>query len=214
MRATEWNFGEQTSAETREELQRRIEHASSLDEILDFWFLEKGNRLGLSVSISEEDDTVNQDTIALFLDDSDGTSVCSVDLFRTDLMDMYPEVAPFDSFVKGWNKNRPCLELHERKFKLWMKSLGFSDSYALMSRIGPRSAALPVMLSFALSGKGVVEAHHVKLEHYPDEDYKADLKEEDIDLTDYFNLHAAYMKNPASRSGMMTMFDPFYCRKV
>jgi hypothetical protein len=70
------------------------------------------------------------------------------------------------------------------------------------------------MLSFALSGKGVVEAHHVNVQDYSDEDYGADLDEEGIDLNDYFNLYAAYMKDPTRRSGTMTMFDPLYCRKT
>jgi hypothetical protein len=214
MRTSDWTFGEQTSAETREELRQRIENASSLEEIFDFWFLEKGKRLGLSVSVSEETDTVNHDRVALFLDDGDGVPVCSVDLFRSDLITWYPKVVPFDSFVKEWSQESLHLELYDRKYERWMKSLGFTESYALMSCVGPRSAAIPVMLSFALSGKGVVEAHHVNVQDYSDEDYGADLDEEGIDINNYFNLYATYLKDPTSVSATRTMFDPFYCRKT
>jgi hypothetical protein len=213
MRVGEWSFREQASFETRQELQQLIEQASSLDEIFNVWFLERGNRLGLSMSVTD-DNQVNQDTVALFFDDGDGTELCSVDLFRTDIISMYPQVSSFDSFVKEWCDGGSLLELHDDKYRSWMQSLGFIDSYALMSRIGPRSAAVPLMVSFALSGQGVVEAHHIDLTHYADEDYKADLDEEGIDLNNYFNLYAGYIKNPEKQSSMRTMFDPVYCRKT
>jgi hypothetical protein len=80
-----------------------------------------------------------------------------------------------------------------------------------MSRIGPRSAAMQLMVSFALSGRGVVEAHHIDMKEYDEEDYKADLDEEGIDIKRYFSLSAGYIKNPEKESSMRTMFDPLYC---
>lgn len=213
MRVGEWSFKEQASSEKQQELQKLVEQASSLDEIFDLWFLKMGNRLGLGMSITD-DNQVNQDTVALFFDDGDGTELCSVDLFRTDIISMYPLVSSFDSFVKQWPGGGAPLKLHNDKYRSWIKSLGFVDSYALMSRIGPRSAVMPLMVSFALSGHGVVEARHIGIIHYADEDYKADLDEEGIDLNDYFQLNAGYIRNPEKKSSMRGMFDPFYCRKV
>jgi hypothetical protein len=213
MRVSEWRFREQATFETRQELQQLIEQASSLDEIFNVWFLKRGKRLGLSMSVTD-DNRVSQDTVALFLNDGDGTELCSVDLFRTDIISMYPQVSSFNSFVKEWCDDGAPLTLHDDKYRSWMQSLGFIDSYTLMTRIGPRSAAMPLMVSFALSGQGVVEAHHINITDYADEDYKADLDEEGIDLNHYFKLYAGYLKNPENESSMRTMFDPFYCRKI
>jgi hypothetical protein len=211
MRALEWSFNETASLEHRQELQERIEQARSLDQVFDFWFVERGNRLGLSFSV-DDSGKVNDERIVLFFDTEKGNEVGSVDLSRSEVLAMYPDAISFNSFVKGWTKRSPSLELHEEKYESWLGELGFIDSYALMSRIGPRGAAIPLMLSFALSKGGVVEARHIDEQQLNDEDYKADLEEEGIDLNQYFHLYASYIKDPESRGSMRTMFDPVYCR--
>lgn len=212
MRVLEWTFSEAASVESRRDLQKIVEQAASLDEIFDLWFLERGNRLGLSVAV-EDDGKVSDEKIALFFDTGGGVEVGTAYLSRRDIMEMYPGVSSFDSFVKGWNKQSPRLALHEDAYASWIENLGFIDSYALMCRVGPREAAIPLMVSFALSKNGAVEAHHIDAKQLNDEDYKADLDEEGIDLRDYFNVYASYLENPASQGSMMTMFDPFYCHK-
>jgi hypothetical protein len=213
MRTVEWCFGEHISAETRVELQQSIERASSLDEVFDLWFLDRGMRFGLCLS-SEQDGTINHDRVVLFIDDSDGNEMCSVDVFREDLLKLYPGLSSFDSFVIGWDVRKLNLELDEDKYSSWQHELGLSDSNALMCKIGPRRAAMSMMVSFALSGKGVAEAHHVNPGDYDDEDYKDDLDEEGINLNDYFHVFATYIPNPSNQHSMRTLFDPVFCRKA
>jgi hypothetical protein len=52
-----------------------------------------------------------------------------------------------------------------------------SESFALMTLIGPRSAALSYSLDFILSAGGIVEIHKVTDPYFSDEDILDDLAE-------------------------------------
>ncbi len=106
------------------------------------------------------------------------------------------------------------MQLDDEKYEQWLEQLGFSCSYALMCRIGSRSGALQLMMSFALSGKGIVEARHIDPKDPGYEDYDVDLAEEGIDLKDYFVVQATYLHHPDRRGSAQSIFDPFYCRKA
>jgi len=213
MKMSESNFAEGTSLEMQSYLRSLVERATSLDDIFNEWFLEKGHRIGLGTALND-DYTVMHEAISLSFDMSDGKELGYVFLSRSEVMEHYPKVESFDSFVKGWSKGHPHLELYDKKYKLWMKELGFSQSFALMASIGPRSAATALMVSFALSRGGATMAQHVNPKHYDDIDYKADLDEEGIDLNDYFYVYARYYKAPDSSMEVGSMFDPVYCRKA
>lgn len=213
MKISESHFAEGTSPEMQSYVLSLVERAVCFDDIFDEWFLEKGHRIGLGTALND-DYAVIREAVSLCFDMSDGTEVGHVLLSRSEVMEQYPKVESFDSFVKGWSKGHPHLELYEKKYKLWMKQLGFSQSFALMASIGPRSAATALMVSFALSSGGVVEAHHINPAHYDDIDYKADLDEEGIHLNEYFHVCAQYSKAPESSMQVASMFDPVYCRKA
>lgn len=213
MKAIEFDFTDAATPEMRTALLRLIEGAATLDEIFEEWFLTQGGRFGLSFATDDDDNQIPE-TLALFFDTADGDSILCATISRSELIKAYPQVAPFNIFVKGWKVESPSLELHERRYKRWLQRLGFTPSYALMARIGSRSGALSVMVSFALSGRGIAEAHHIDPNDPGYEDYELDLDEEGIDLKDYFYIQAAYQQYPSGRRGMRTIFDPFYCRKA
>lgn len=213
MKIQEHTFAPDINAETQAELLQLVEQASSLEDIFDVWFLEKGNRLGLGVAL-DDDGSLSKDLIALYFDTGDGREVCSMYLPRAEVKELYPDIVPFDSFVGKLDERSSHLPLKERKYNQWMKSLGFTRSYALMSRVGPRRAAIPVMLSFALSSGGTVEAHHLNPDHFSDEDYSSDLVEEGIEIGNYFNLYAMYSGNDSATRSRQFMLDPLYCHKA
>jgi len=213
MMIQEYSFAEETTPDVQAEVLQIVQQSSSLDEVFDYWFLKKGNRLGLSVMIND-DDTVNQDGIAVSFDTADGTEVGSVYLLRSEILERYPEAVPFDSFIKGKMRRFAHTEMYDKKYDRWMKSLGFKHSYALMARIGPRKAAMPLMVSFAISKGGTIEAQHITARDYPDEDCKEELEEEGLDMKNYFSLYASYTQNPVSQSAARLMFDPVFCLKT
>lgn len=213
MKIQEFSFAKETTPEIKAELLQLVRQASSLDEIFDYWFLQKGNRISLSVMIND-DGTLSRDSIAVCLDAADGAEVGVAYLLRSEVIQKYSEAVSFDSFIEARAHPFHLFEMHDEKFDEWMASLGFRDSYALMSRIGPRRAAMPLMVSFAMSGGGLVEARHIDLEHYSDEDYKEELDEEGVDFRNYFSLYASYVKNPTYRGSPRLHLDPIYCLKA
>lgn len=213
MKIIEASFTDVASSEMKSSLLALLEQATTLDTIFEEWFLKLGNRFGLSLAV-DDDDSVMRDSFALFFDTSDGTEILSAFIPCSELTKAYPQVAPFNTFVKGWRKQSPALELHERKYERWLKELGFGESYALMSRTGSRSGAMQLMVSFALSGSGIAEAYHIDPKDPCYEDDEAALAEEGIDLKDYFFIGTAYQRHPGRRSTMQTIFDPFYCKKA
>ncbi len=213
MQTTEINFTEAATPEMKSALLGLIERAASLDEIFEEWFVKQGNRFSLGLA-EDDDDTLMPDSISLCFDLSDRTEILSAFVERSELARLYPLVAPFNIFVKGWGKQSPLLQLHEMKYQKWLKRIGFGESDALMCRTGSRSAAMQLMVSFALSGRGFVEAWHIDPKDPFYEDYELDLAEEGIDLKDYFMLHAGYEKRSGLRCTGHTLFDPFYCKKA
>jgi hypothetical protein len=213
MKISESHFAEGTSSEMQSYVLSLVERAVCFDDIFDEWFLEKGHRIGLGTALNDDYEVIGE-AVSLYFDMSDGTKIGHVLLSRREVMEQYPKVESFDSFVKGWSKGHSHLELHDEKHELWMKSLGFSESFALMSVVGPRSAATALMVSFALSSGGVVEVYHINTSDFDDIDYRADLDEEGIDLNDYFHVCAQYSKGPNSSMEVASMFEPVYCRKT
>jgi hypothetical protein len=213
MKPIEIDFSDDATPEMKETLLGLIERATTLDEIFEEWFLKQGNLFGLSLAV-DDDDNVIPNTISIFFDTADRKKILSLTISRHELIKAYPQVAPFSVFVKGWDEQRFRLELHELKYNRWLKRLGFVDSNALMSVTGSRSAALTVMVSFALSGKGIAEVNHLDPNDFDPEDYEADLEEEGIDLEDYFFVMAAYQKGKGGSMCTQALFNPFYCKKA
>ena len=213
MRIIKAEFKDGATPEMRESLTGLIEQATTLDEIFEEWFLKLGHRFGVSVAL-DDDDRVIPNAFSLFFDTSDGEEILYVHLRRSELLQAYPNVAPFQIFIKGWGSEYLGVDMDELKYERWLKSLGFIDSYALMAQVGSRSGALQLMASFALSGKGICELHHIDPTEPFYEDYDYELEEEGIDIGEYFCLHAAYQKNPSCKGTMQTIFDPFYCKKA
>jgi hypothetical protein len=213
MRIIDAEFTDAATAGVKESLSKLIEQATTLDEIFEEWFIKQGHRFGISMAL-DDDDRVIPDTFSLFFETNEGVELLSARLSRSELLHAYPQVAPFNIFVKKWGDLYSGLEMDDGKYKKWLKRLGFTTSYALMAHMGSRSGALQLMASFALSGKGICELRHIDPTEPFYEDYEYELEEEGVDIGEYFCLHAAYQKNPSDRGTMQTVFDPFYCKKA
>lgn len=213
MKTIETEFTEAATPAMRETLVALLERATTLDDIFEEWFLKQGSCFGLSLAVDDDDNYI-PDTIALYFETAEGEDVLCTTISRSELMKAYPQVAPFNIFVKGWVGEHPNLELDEQKYERWLKRLGFTPSDALMCHTGSRDGALSLMVSFALSGRGIAEARHIDPNDSYYEEYASELEEEGIDIKDYFSVYAAYRRHPGGRGGMQTIFDPFYCKKA
>jgi hypothetical protein len=212
MKIQEYTFAPETTPETRKELLEGIERAASLDELFDVWFLQKGYRMGMGTAIND-DGTFNPEAIALYFDTEEGKEVCVTFISRNDLIAAFPDLIRFDSFITGWTRSGIDFEMLDDQYKEWMQGMGFKETYALMGLIGPRRAAIPLMVSFALSKGGTIEAHHIDSRDYDPEDYQDDLDEEGIDLNECFTLHASMQKDPEKENSPHSIFHPFYLHK-
>lgn len=212
MKIQEYTFAPEVTPETQRELLDSIESAGSLEEIFDVWFLQKGYRMGLGIAIND-DGTHNPQAVALYFDTRDGKEVCSTFISRSELAGQFPGLVRFESFITGWTRYGIDFDMLEDEYKTWMQGMGFKETYALMGIIGPRKATIPLMVSFALSKGGTIEAHHIRSSDYDPDDYQDDLDEEGIDLNECFTLIASIRKHPAIESSPHSIFHPFYIHK-
>lgn len=212
MKIQEYTFAPEVTPETQKELLDGIESAASLEELFDVWFLQKGYRMGLGTAIND-DGTYNPEAVALFFDTREGKEVCVTFISRNDLIAAYPDLIRFESFITGWTRSGIDFEMLDEQYKEWMQGMGFKETYALMGLIGPRRAAIPLMVSFALSKGGTMEAHHINSGDYDPEDYQDDLEEEGIDLNECFTLTASIRKHPEREGSPQSIFHPFYLYK-
>ena len=212
MKVQEYTFAPGVPPETQKELLDGIESAASLEELFDVWFLQKGYRMGLGTAIND-DGTHNPEAVALFFDTREGKEVCVTFISRNDLIAAYPDLTLFESFITGWTRSGIDFEMLDEQYKEWMQAMGFKETYALMGIIGPRRAAIPLMVSFALSKGGTIEAHHIDSSDYDPEDYQDDLDEEGIDLNECFTLTASIRKDPERKASPQSIFHPFYLYK-
>ncbi|MEY4667691.1 MAG: hypothetical protein RL518_390 [Pseudomonadota bacterium] len=212
MKVQHYTFAPEVTPETQKQLLNGIESAASLDELFDVWFLQKGYRMGLGTAIND-DGTYNPEAVALFFDTREGKEVCVTFISRNDLIAAYPDLTLFESFITGWTKRGIDFEMLDEQYKEWMQGMGFKETYALMGIIGPRRAAIPLMVSFALSKGGTMEAHHIDSGDYDPEDYQEDLEEEGIDLNECFTLTASIRKDPERKGSPQSIFHPFYLHK-
>jgi hypothetical protein len=213
MKIQEYTFAPGVTPETQRDLLDAIDSSASLDALFDVCFLNKGYRIGLGIAMND-DGTLNPEAVALYFDTKEGKEVCSAFLPRSELVERYPDLVRFDSFISGWTRHGIDFELRDEQFKNWMKGMGFKETYALMGLIGPRRAAIPLMVSVALSKGGTIEAHHIDRSDYDPEDYQDDLEEEGINLNECFTLHASIRKDPASDRSPQSIFHPFYLHKA
>jgi len=212
MKIQEYTFAPGVTPETQKELLDGIESADSLEELFDVWFLQKGYRMGLGTAIND-DGTHNPGAVALFFDTREGKEVCVTFISRNDLNAAFPDLIRFESFITGWTRRGIDFEMLDEQYNEWMQGMGFKETYALMGFIGPRRAAIPLMVSFALSKGGTIEARHINSSDYDPEDYQDDLDEEGIDLNECFTLTASIQKDPGRKGSPQGIFHPFYLYK-
>jgi hypothetical protein len=212
MRIHEYTFSQAASAQIREQVISASSESETLDELIDRWVLKSSGRLSLGVVFSDDNEHL-PDMFAIAFDDSAGVEVCCATIERSFLKERYPEVCIYDSYVNDplatWEKRI----VDEVGWNRWRASIGMSQSFALMAAIGPRSAALPYALSFALSYGGIAEIRGVKPGDFSDEDMLEDLEKERLTMTDFFQVQAAYCNPKKPNRGPMWLMDSVYFRR-
>jgi len=83
-----------------------------------------------------------------------------------------------------------------------------------MARIGPRSAAVPYAIAFVLSAGGMVEIRGATDKYFSEEDVLDDLRKENINMDDYFEVQAAYFNPKMFKRGAQWVMDSVYFKRA
>ena len=215
MQIAEYTFAESVDSSLRQKVTNIAAESETLDQILERWVLRHSGRLSIGEAFGDgPNDGPIPHLIALGFDDKDGKEIGCCCIERSVLEAMYPDIPTYDRYVIGPSMNWMDREVDAAAWERWLASLGMSESYALMARIGPRSAALPYALAFALSGGGIVECREATDRYFPDEDMLPELAEENLNLDEYFRVSAAYYNPKFFKRGPRWMMDPVYFKRT
>jgi hypothetical protein len=214
MKTQEISYSENAEPTFRMELEELMQQSSTLEELIEYWCVEKGRSLNIGVVF---DDTYNviEELIEIEFQHPETKEECAcVYISRLDVV--HGVVAPvlFDSFITGERKSvTGFLDLDDHKLNSWLGELGFEDSEALYARVGPKSAILPVVVAFALSMRGAVCISQANCDSFEDEDIAEELEREGLDMHEHLSLSAIYFSQP--RRGMVgrLCFDMIYCSR-
>lgn len=212
MRIHEYTFSQSASVEIRKQIVSVATESDTLDELIDRWVLQLAGRLSLGVVFSDNDEHL-PDMFAIAFDDPSGNEVCCATVERAILKERYPEVCTHDTYVNDPLARSDRYLFDREGWERWMTSIAMSESFALMTAIGPRSAALPYALSFALSYGGMAEIRGVKPDDFSDEDMLADLEKEDLTMTEFFKVQAAYCNPKQPKRGPQWFMDSVYFKR-
>ena len=213
MQIAEYTFQESADSHVRQEVMNVTAGCETLDALIDEWVLRRDGRLSIGEAL-DDDGTLMPTMVALGFDDTEGKEICCAVFQRAELEALYPGVPSVDTYVRDGFTKWGDREFDDEAWNSWLASLGMSESFALMARIGPRSAALSYSLAFVLSGGGVVEICRATDPHFPDEDMLADLAEENLNLDECFRIVAAYRNPKHFKKGHQWMMDSVYFRRV
>lgn len=214
------SFEDDTNAKVRKELTEVVESSSNLDDIIDRWLLEGKGTLYLSRSITNEG-ALSPDEVSIGFNSVDQEPYGDLTIKIDEITAPYKGVVSFDTFIKGWSK-MPIggggkgiyeLELDSDKLEAWTEKLGFEPSYVLYASMGPRRAAVMLILAFAISTGGFVDVRSISEDDVPVEDFEDEIEEEGIVIGDYFRLIPGYCKDLTDMGASQMMFDFFHCKK-
>lgn len=214
MKTQEISFSEEAEPTLRSELESLLQQSSNLDEVIEYWCVERGRSLSLGVAF---DNTYNaiDDLIEIAFKHPETEAECAcVDIARSDVA--HGVVAPvlFDSFIMEERKAaKDFVDLNEEGLDSWLVGLGFEHSEALYGRVGPKSAILPVVVAFVLSKRGTICISPAHCKWFEDEDMAEELEREGLDMRTYLSLVAAYVAQPHGGMVGRLCFDMLYCRR-
>ena len=213
MHIVEYTFHEPVDAKMRDDLLEVTSEAQTLDTMIEEWVLKRDGRLCIGDALSDEGELLPT-MVAIAFDDPDGNEICCATLERSLLQATYRDIPTYDSYISNTATRWRDREFDDASWERWLTSIGMSDSFALMARIGPRAAALSYSLAFVLSGRGAAEISKATDKYFPHDDMLADLLEEDLNLDEFFKVQAAYRNLTSIKKGYQWIMDPVYFRRT
>lgn len=213
MRITDFDFVPETDSQTKKDVISLVAGSATINPIFEEWFLVRKNRIGMSFAC-DEDNVPMPEVIAIYFDTHDGVEVGSIFIPRDELVAAHPEATNFDTFLTHSHRPNGKLHLHEEMVELWLQGLGYAANRT-GAHVGPESAAVPLMVSFALSRGGMIEAIHMGPGSQWNVERGLDAIVGRLDRSACFSLVPCYCHDPRpNRSGTaQTLFDPLYCYK-
>lgn len=214
MKTDDITYFEAADDTTRTEVPQIVQRATSLEEIIDHWCIERRGRLCVG-AVLDDDDTLMRGVVGITFDRPiTGEELACVVVSRSEIVSAGSEPACIDSFVYPAKTGRRYADFDDKALSTWFDDVGLSFSDALMSRIGAKSTLLPLVLLFALSESGMIEIRQTDSAYFEEEDVADDLRKEGLDMRDYVGLHPCYMGPSSKHMQSRVMFDPIYCRRT
>lgn len=214
MKTLEMSFSEEVEPALQKELEELMQQSSTLDEVIEYWCVERGRSLSLGVAFDDNYNAID-DLIEIAFKHPETEAECAcVDIARSELVHGVAAPVLFDSFIINERKAaKDFIDLNEEGLDSWLVGLGFEHSEALYGRVGPKSAILPVVVAFVLSKRGTVCISDAHCRWFEEEDMAEELEREGLDMRKYLSFVAAYV---GQRHGGMVgrlCFDMLYCRR-
>lgn len=213
MHIAEYTYHQSADLQTREEVARVTTECKTLDAIIDQWIIERSGRLSMGPALDDNGELLSN-MVAIGFDDSDGNEICCALLERARLEDMHRDICIYDAFISNRRTKWGEREVDDEKWGRWLESIGMNDSFALMARIGPRSAAVPYAIAIVLSVGGMVEIRGVTDKYFSEEDVLDDLRKENLNMDDFFEVHAAYFNPKMLKRGAQRVMDCVYFKRA
>lgn len=214
MKTREITYFDSADEATRGEIGSLVERAGTLQDIIDYWCVERRAKMYVG-SVLDDDDSVMDGVVGISFDAPDKVGELACVVFDPAEIARGVEVPPvFEAFTKPPTEERWPVDVNDDALDQWMETLGFTSSDALLARVGPRTAVVPLVLCFALSPSGTVEIRQTDSEWFSEEEVAAELKEEGLDMADFIEVHACYSGPPSKGVLPQIHFDPVYCRRL
>jgi hypothetical protein len=205
-------FEANTGADSRQMILDIVDQSTDIYGIIDGWVTAGKGHIGLSAAL-DDDMTLLPATTALYFDSLDRTELGTIFLSHEELAHSCPDAKDLESFLIRSSGKWKSVELDSEKFDHWATEIGLTDSFALMSRIGPRSSISHLAVTFGLSPRGIIEISPPDASLAEDEDYGPDLAEEGIAIGEYLRIQACFSHSRTCReNATRTILDTIYCR--
>ena len=214
METQEITYFESADEGTRREIGSLIERSTTLQEILDYWCVERRSEMYVGVMLNDDHSIVDGVVGISFEAPDKGGDLACVVVDRAEITRGIEVPPHFETFTKPPTEDWRSVDVNYKALNQWLEGLGFTISDALVARIGPRTAVVPLVLCFALSRSGTVEIRQADSEWFAEEDVAADLKDEGLDMHDFIEVHACYSGPPSKGVLPRLHLDPIYCRRL
>jgi hypothetical protein len=213
MKTQEISYTEKADPTCRAEVAELMQKASTLDEVIEAWCIQRRGSLCVGVLFDDDHRVVEALVGITFNQPETKEELACVELDRAELLQSAGANALIDSFVTRDGFEMEPVELDDAAWDSWLEGLGFTDSQALYARVGPKSAMFPLVFAFVLSKRGSVEVEQADWSWMDDEDIVEEIRQEGLDQREFLSVSASYLAPPSEHMFGRLCFDPIYCRR-